>query len=64
MSEDDKTEAVVGSALVSEWSPTPLADGNALYRYVQCKGRSEAGVALGGLRGVWGASTESDEAGT
>lgn len=48
MSEDDKTEAVVGSALVSEWVPTPPpAEGNALYRYVECKGKSEeAGLGV------------------
>ena len=59
-----RTEAVVGSALGSEWSPTPLAEGNALYRYVECKGKREADAGLGGLEGVWGVLTESDEAGT
>lgn len=54
----------MGSALVSEWGPTPLAEGNALYRYVECKGKREADAGLGGLRGVWGVQTESDEDGT
>lgn len=41
----------MGSAPGSEWGPTPLAQGNCLYRYVQRKGRSEAAAGPGGLKG-------------
>ena len=55
MSEDGKTEAVVGSALVSLWGETPpLWEGNSLYRYVGRKGKRFPALGSGGSGGSGG----------